>query len=336
METKLNRNENPYRSDGRLKALLAGLVDVDLAHYPDIDNTALIGTLSDHLGIPTAGICVGAGSSELISLIGTAFLRPGREAIVSSCTFELYQHVARVRGANAMEVPTKNYAHDLIGIASRAQGKADVVFIDNPCNPTGSFLSVPQIEDLLNRVDRGTLIVIDEAYIDFVETDGAASVAACIDRHANLMVVRTFSKAWGLAGLRFGYCLSQPENIRRLKSAMHPFSIGSLTQAVALAALADPSFVQKSVRFIAQERKKFAAALCRSRYWTSASATNFIFLNMGPDKDKLLASLARLHIRIREFSEYPGHVRISFGLPAHNDAVLGVLKKLEAEAQENT
>jgi histidinol-phosphate aminotransferase len=327
----LNRNENTRRDASRWDRLLQRASGVDLARYPDIDYGALRGALGKHVQMPPACIHVGAGSSELLVLIGTAFVRPGGRVLASSYTFELYRHVATTRGAELVTVASKDYAHDLDAmLACDARGGVDAIFIDNPCNPTGSFIPPEPLDAFLQRVCKDTVVVVDEAYIDFVEGAGQRSAAALLDRHANLVVVRTFSKAFGLAGLRVGYCLGHSNLIERLRAVSHPFCIGAMAEAVAMAALQEPGYVAESVRHVATERERFARALAGSRYRTTTPAASFIFLNMRDDGDRFLALLGEQGIRVREFADYPGHVRVTFGTPEINEVILGLLARMEA------
>jgi histidinol-phosphate aminotransferase len=333
----LNRNENTRRDASRWDRLLQRASAIDLARYPDIDYAALRDALGSRLDMPPAGIHVGAGSSELLVLIGTAFVRPGGRVLASSYTFELYRHVAATRSAELVTVASKHYAHDLDAmLACDARGGVDAIFIDNPCNPTGSFIPPEQLDAFLHRVCKDTVVVVDEAYIEFVEGAGERSAVALLDRHANLIVVRTLSKAFGLAGLRVGYCLSHSNLIERLRASSHPFCIGAMAEAVAMAALQEPGYVADSVRHVATERERFVQALAGSRYRTTTPTASFVFLNMGDDQDRFLALLEEQGIRIREFVDHPGHVRVTFGTPEDNALILGLLAQVEATTKGAT
>jgi histidinol-phosphate aminotransferase len=331
---RLHRNENAFHDVARWARLVDTASQVDLTCYPDIDNTKLRSALAAHLGVERARIHVGAGSSEILGLIGTAFVRPGRKVVVSSYTFELYRHVASLCRAELVTVASQGYAHDLAAMAAcDEQGGVDAIFIDNPCNPTGNYIPVEMLRAFLRNVRPETVVVLDEAYIDFVDTEGERSAASLIYAHPNLVVVRTFSKALGLAGLRVGYGVSNPRQIEALRAASLPFSVGGLAQAIALAALAEPGYVASSVRQVRSERRRYVEATRSTPYGTAVPAANFIFLNMGRDSAEFVAALAKQGIRVRAFDEFPGHVRVSFGSPAANDIVLTVLNRMAGASQ---
>jgi histidinol-phosphate aminotransferase len=323
---RLDRNENALLDVARWARLVDKASQVDLACYPDLESTELRNALAAFLGVAPDSIHLGAGASEILCLIGTAFVKPGRKVVTSSYTFELYRHVASNCRAELMTVASQGYAHDLAAmLACDRQGGVDAIFIDNPCNPTGSYIPVDMLRTFLRGVRPETVVVVDEAYIEFVEAQGERSAASLIDAHPNLVVVRTFSKAWGLASVRVGYALSNPRRIEALRAASHPFSISGPAQAIALAALADPGYVAASVRQVRSERRRYVEAIHSTPYGTAVPAGNFVFLNMGTDSTEFVALLAQQGIRIRQFDEFPGHVRVSIGSPDANDAVLAAL-----------
>ncbi len=322
----LMRNENPLGDSNRFPTLLDGSRMLDIGRYPDMGYSELIRALSRHLEVDSECIAVGAGSSDILWSIGRAFLVAGRCAIVSTITFELYEQIAESMGVPLHKVDSILYSHDILGLAAAAERKGPgVVFIDNPCNPAGSYLRGRQVIDLIELISAKSLIVIDEAYFEYVDVEGYSTSIGLVKKYPNVIVTRTFSKAFGLAGLRLGYCVAEPAIIEMINEVRPPFLISSIASELGVAALHDHAFVKQSRQLASEERKRFLNALRPTNLIAVDPVANFIFLRVGCDKTRFVDVLRSQNISIREFGNDPEHIRITIGLPEENMFVINIL-----------
>jgi histidinol-phosphate aminotransferase len=326
---KLSSNENPYGGRPRIAQLLAGQGDAEIGRYPDDSSAALRAALAAQLQLAPENIMVGNGSSEILAMVARVFLSPGRQALISSYSFSLYRLVARATGAQVVLVPSVEHGHDLDALA-KASADAHVVFIDNPCNPTGTYLAHAQLCRFLTKVRADLPVVIDEAYFEYATQSDYASCIDLIARHRNVLVVRTFSKAHGLAGVRLGYCIGDAQLIGVLNKVRQPFNVSALASQLGLAALGDPAFVEHCVTSNASERARLSLALARLDLPPVASAANFLFVHVGPDASELALKLEHQGVLVRALPEYPEHLRVTIGLPAENQRFLAALGHLRA------
>jgi len=256
---KLSANENPLGTSA--KALAARETAVIPSLYPDPDSIALRNALGKLHGIDPARIICGTGSGELISVTASAFAGPGDEIIYVNYGFSLYDIAARRSGATPMVAPDADYGTDVDALTELVNERMRVVFVANPNNPTGSFLPRGELARLHAALPPGVLLVVDQAYAEYVapeDDDGGLELAA---RHANVLVTRTFSKAYGLAGDRVGWATGAPELIEVLNRIRGPFNINNTAQATTLAAVEDQDFVEMSRRHNADERARFTSAI---------------------------------------------------------------------------
>jgi histidinol-phosphate aminotransferase len=319
---KLASNENPFGMSPPSRQAIATLQG-NPSRYPDSDSVSLREALASHLALDPAHILVAAGSSELILLAARAFLDSDRAAIMSQYSFISYGLAVRSVGAEAIAVPAADWGHDLQRMLAAIDKRVRVVFVASPNNPTGTMLAKADIERFIAAVPPDVLVVLDEAYREFTRPKDQPDVAQLLRRHGNLLVLRTFSKVYGLAGLRVGYGLGSAELIGFLKRLQLPFSVTVDAQCAAAAALSDQQFVEQCVESNRAERNRMCAALESRGIRYVPSFGNFVLLNVG-DGPRVFRSLLERGIVVRPVANYGLRewIRVSVGLPQENDAFL--------------
>jgi histidinol-phosphate aminotransferase len=326
---KLASNENPYGpSPGSLAAMRAALEQVWL--YPDGASHGLKAALSSHLGVDAACLTIGNGSNDLLMLLAEAFLTPAHSAVYSEHAFAIYALVTRQTGALGIEVPTlvrdsaMPLGHDLAAMCAAIDEHTRLVFIANPNNPTGTWASPAQLRDLLARAPSSTLVVLDEAYLEYALERGLPDALSWLREYPNLVLLRTFSKAYALAGARVGYAVSHPEVAEVLNRLRPPFNVNSVGQAGAIAALADPAHMQRTVALTVSELRRVQGALSGLGIWSAPSAGNFLLVHVGAQVTPVFERLLRAGLIVRPLIGYrlPEYVRISIGTPEQNDRLL--------------
>ena len=330
---KLASNENPLGpSPLALAAVREMLPQSHL--YPDGNAFHLKQKLADHLGVTPAHLILGNGSNEIIEFVGHSVLAPGVDVVVSQYCFAIYPIIARMAGANVVTVPARAHGHDLRAMLRAITPATRVVFVANPNNPTGTVAPREEVVELINGVPDHVLLVMDEAYIEFL--DDAVDLLPLIRANVrpNLVLMRTFSKIYGLAGFRVGYGIGHPEIIKTWEKVRQPFNINSLAQAAALAALADREHLQKTRHNNREGLRLYAQAFHELDLPYVPTPTNFILVKVG-DGARVVAELQQRGVIVRPMGGYqlPEFIRMSIGTPAENQrclaalrAVLGVIK----------
>jgi len=323
---KLASNENPFGMAFAAKSRLQMLKD-DAGRYPDSDSHELRSALATALHVDRARILPAAGSSELISLAARAVLLPGRNAVLSQYAFISYAAAVRAVGATSIVVPAAAYGHDLAAMQAAVGPQTRLVFIASPNNPTGTHTSPAALESFLGAIPDNVLVILDEAYRDYLCPEFQPAVGPLLDRHPNLLVLRTFSKVYGLAGLRVGYGMGDPALLDVLRRLQAPFSVSTLAQGAALAALGDTEFVRMSVAANAMERARLGAALDLMQVEHLPSQGNFLLLRVG-DGEAACRALLRKGIIVRPVTGYglPEWIRVTVGLAPENTRFLDALK----------
>jgi histidinol-phosphate aminotransferase len=328
---KLASNENPRGlSPKALAAIQAALPD--LARYPD--GFELTQALSQRLGVPMQQIVLGNGSNDVLELAGMAFLAPGCSAVYSQHAFAVYPLATQARGAHSIVVPAKNFGHDLPAMLAAIRADSRVVFIANPNNPTGTMLTAAELESFLRRAPKNVIIVLDEAYNEYLAPDLRCPSVDWLARFPNLVVTRTFSKVYGLAGLRVGYAVCQPEIADLLNRVRQPFNVNNLAIAAAIAALADQDFVRESYELNFTGMAQLLDGCKRLRLAWIPSYGNFLTVEIPraggqSQAGAVFQKLLRLGVIVRPLAGYgmPDHLRVTIGLPSEN---LRFLEALEA------
>ena len=326
---KLDANENPYGPPPEVAAALGALAWPHI--YPDPETRALRAVLARQLGVPAPQLLVGCGADELIDLLMRAVLDPGDRIVDCPPTFTMYAFDAAVNGAAVVTVPRKpGFALDVAGIEDAVRNKgAKVVFVTSPNNPDGSLVPAAELDALLALP---ALVVLDEAYIEFA--DGVASRAGDVLKHDNLVVLRTFSKSAGLAGLRVGYGVFPAGLAEFMWRAKQPYNVSVAAETAALAALSNPTYLKDVRDALVAERGRLAAGLA-SIPWLEPypSSANFILARVGGGRDagavrEALASRWGIMVRHYAKAELAGYVRVSVGKPEHTDKLVAALQEL--------
>jgi histidinol-phosphate aminotransferase len=326
---KLASNENPYGpSPGSLAAMRTALEQVWL--YPDGASHELKAALSRHLGVDAACLTIGNGSNDLLMLLAEGFLTPQHSAVFSEHAFAVYALVTRQTGARGIEVAAlardsaMPLGHDLPAMCAAIDEHTRLVFIANPNNPTGSWASCAALRGLLARAPLSTLVVLDEAYLEYALERGLQDALGWLREYPNLVLLRTFSKAYALAGARVGYAISHPEVADVLNRVRPPFNVNSVGQAGALAALADPAHMRRAVAVTVSELRRVQSALSGLGIWSAPSAGNFLLVHVGAQVMPAFERLLRAGLIVRPLIGYrlPEYLRISIGTPEQNDRLL--------------
>lgn len=317
---KLSSNENPY-------APLPGVMErasTELARmnrYPDAGMTSLYSALSERFDLPPDCFAAGTGSVAVLFALLNAHLEAGDEIIYAWRSFEAYPIAAALTGAAVVQVPLRADAtHDLDAMAEAVTDRTKVVLICTPNNPTGPVVTADELSTFLERVPGTVLVVVDEAYVEFVRDQAAADGLAALAAHDNVVVLRTFSKAYGLAGLRVGYAIARPQIAESIRKATPPFTVTDLSQAAAIASLDAQPALEQRVEAIVQERIAMVAALRAQGFELPDTQANFVWLPMGDDA--LAFAAACDPVSVRPFAG--DGVRISIGTPEINAELIGL------------
>ncbi len=329
---KLASNENPLgASPASLAAMQAALAESGL--YPDGSGHALKQALAARHGLAPAQLTLGNGSNDVLVLLAESFLTPGTEAVYSQYCFAVYPLAVQATGARAVAVPAlpvtharMPLGHDLEAMFAAITPATRLVFIANPNNPTGTWVEAAAIEGFIARVPATALVVLDEAYFEYAVEAGCGDGLAWLARYPNLVVVRTFSKAYGLAALRVGFAASHPEVADVLNRIRQPFNVNSIALEGARAALADPRHIARSVALVAQERPRLARELAARGLAVLPSAGNFLLANIGSAARAAALNdyLLRRGLIVRPVGNYglADYLRITVGLVGENSRLL--------------
>lgn len=319
---KLSSNENPYPP---LPSVVAAIVDgaSDVNRYPDMFATELTEAVAEAVGIDPAGVVAGCGSVAVLGHVLTAFCGAGDDVVLPWRSFEAYPIAVALSGASATSVPlTADARLDLAAMAAAIGPTTRAVLVCTPNNPTGPAVRAAEMATFLAAVPSDVLVVIDEAYVEFVRDPEAADGLALLAAHPNVVVLRTFSKAYGLAGLRVGYALAAPELAQGIRAATTPFGVSHLAQVAALASLRVTGELLERVDAIVDERVRMLAALRAQGWEVPDSQANFVWLPLGDHATAFAAAATRAGVLVRPFAG--DGVRISVGEPEANDVALEV------------
>jgi histidinol-phosphate aminotransferase len=302
--------------------------------YPDGNAYYLKQKLAAKLGLTPQHIILGNGSNEIIEFLGHALVEPGAEVVVSQYCFAIYPIITKMFGGTVVEVPAKNYGHDLPAMLQAVTPRTRALFIANPNNPTGTRASNRALQELIRQVPEHVMVVLDEAYIEFLEDPADFLPMVRSGKKKNLMLMRTFSKIYGLAGLRLGYGLGHPEIIAALEKIRQPFNINSVAQAAALAALEDTRHIERTRRVNRQGLDYYAQCFQKMGLEYVPSSGNFVLVRVGQGQ-QVFEAMQRRGVITRPMGGYrlPEWLRISIGTPAENRRCVTALKETLAEIQ---
>jgi histidinol-phosphate aminotransferase len=323
---KLASNENPLGpSPKAMEAARAMLGDSN--RYPDGGTHALRKTLAERWGVTPEEIFVALGSSELIDLASRVLLRAGLQGITSIGSYAPFSIAIRASGAELVLVPQRNFAFDLPAITKAITPKTGVIYLANPNNPTGAAFTGRELREFLERVPDGVLVVLDEAYIHYAVSISLTDSVQSYRERKNLLILRTFSKVYGLAGLRIGYAIGHPALLSAMNKLKTPFNTSGVAQAAALAALDDQEHVKRCIETNARERRRLTDGLVGLGLEPVESEANFVFMEVGPEAKAICEELLREGVIVRPLGwmGFPEAIRISVGTAEENEKCLSAM-----------
>jgi len=326
---KLASNENPLGPSPAVRAAIEAELD-ELTRYPDGGAYALRAALAARHGVSADCITVGNGSNDVLDMIARVFLWRGRDSMFSQYAFAVYALSSMAVGATLQVVPARDHGHDLEAMADQVSGATGVVWVANPNNPTGTRLTANALRDFIAGVPEQVVVVVDEAYFEYVDEADHPDATQWLDAFPNLVVTRTFSKAYGLAALRVGYGISHPDIADLLNRVRQPFNVDSLAQVAALAALGDDAYLQASVDLNKRGLRQLADGLDRLGVAYIPSFGNFLAIDLRRDAAPVDQALLRLGVVTRPIANYglPQHLRVSVGLEDENARFLDALEQV--------
>ncbi|CAA0108265.1 Histidinol-phosphate aminotransferase [BD1-7 clade bacterium] len=326
---KLASNENPLGLSPKVKALLSDNLD-ELTRYPDGAAFELRAKVAATHGVAAEQLVFGNGSNDVLDLIGMCFLNPDVSAIYSDHAFVVYPLMVKAQGARAIEVPAKDWGHDLDAMLAAIEPDTRVIFIANPNNPTGTWLGHAEVERFLKQVPDDVIVVLDEAYSEYIHSVDYANGIALLKQFDNLIVTRTFSKAYGLAGLRVGCSISSVAMAGIINRVRAPFNVNTLAQLAATCVLDDSEYLQQSIAVNDTGRQQLEAGLSALGYDFIPSQGNFISFDTRTDANAVYQALLEKGVIVRPVGPYkmPGFLRVSIGLEAENQRFLDALTAL--------
>jgi histidinol-phosphate aminotransferase len=328
---KLASNENPFGLPESSRQAMAAAM-AELGRYPDANGFELKAALSKRYDVPADWITLGNGSNDILEIAAHAFVQGGQSVVYSQYSFAVYALATQGLGARAIEVPARRFGHDLDAMAAAIADDTRLVFIANPNNPTGTFIPAPEMEAFLARVPEHVIVVLDEAYNEYLAPEHQFESSDWVRKYPNLLVSRTFSKAYGLAGLRVGFAIAQPAVTDLMNRIRQPFNVNSLAQAAAIAALNDKQFLEQGARNNAAGYQQFVEAFDEMGLEYVPSYGNFVLVRVGDDDQagaRVNLALLKQGVIVRPVGSYglPQWLRISIGLPRENAIFIAALKK---------
>lgn len=327
---KLASNENPLGMPESAKRAMQQAFD-ELARYPDSNGFDLKAAITKKFGVPADWITLGNGSNDILELAARALVKAGESVVYSQYSFAVYPLATQAVGARAIVVPAKDFGHDLQAMAAAIAPDTRLVFVANPNNPTGTFIDGEQIAAFLKNVPPQVVVVLDEAYTEYLPAEKRYNALGWVREYPNLIISRTFSKAYGLAGLRVGFGIAQPALTDLLNRIRQPFNVNSLAQAAAVAVLNDEAYLQESARINADGYRQLTDAFAQMDIEYVPSYGNFVLFRAGTDDGagaRVNLALLKQGIIVRPVGNYglPQWLRVSIGLPQENAAFIAALK----------
>lgn len=322
---KLASNENPLGMSPKARVALEQAIS-GIERYPDQYDLTL--AIAERYGVDMGQVVLGNGSNDVLDMVARVYMAPGRSAVFSQHAFAVYPLATMSAGGECIQVPARNFGHDLPAMASAVRSDTTIVWIANPNNPTGTFLPYQQIRDFLKGLKKNVVVVLDEAYNDYLPPSLREDTVRWLSDFPNLVIIRTFSKVYGLAGLRVGYAVASKEIADLMHRVRQPFNVNNLALAAAIAALDDHVFVAESYELNRRGLEQIAAGLKRIGRDYIPSHGNFITFRAG-DAGKVNQQLLQQGIIVRPLGGYgmPEHLRVTVGLEQENVCFLEALEK---------
>jgi len=300
----------------------------DVYFYPDPLCRDLTAALADKLDVDPDGILVGRGSDEIIHMMGLAFVNPGEEIIYSDPWFAMYPITAALMDARAVTILHRDFAHDLEAMAAAITDRTKLILISNPYNPTGTIVTAEQMSEFMEAIPDHVIVGFDEAYYEYVDDPDYPDCLDYVREGRNAVVLRTFSKAYGLAGLRIGYGIAPPEVATALKQVREPFNVSGISQVAALASLEDPDQVQRSFQLVQDGKQYLYEQFEQMGLSYVPTQANFIFVDVGIDSRKCFDELMRRGVTVRTGDIFgtPTHIRVTIGTMEQNRKFIEALR----------
>lgn len=326
---KLASNENALGASVDIGELITQ--DQALFRYPDSGHLRLCAAIGKFYGVAANQVVLGNGSDEVIQMIGLAFFQSGDEVLSSASAFSEYRFTALVCGVNYREIPLVGYSVNLIELAKNATERTRAIFVANPHNPTGTAFTHTDVLAALRIIPNTCLLILDEAYAEFADMEDFPRFQALIDDYPNLVILRTFSKIYGLAGIRIGYGIGCRECIGALNKVRQPFNVNRISLAAGERAIQNQSFVEKSRQLIVDEKKRICAVLERENVKVIPSQANFVCIQVKRDAREVANDLMKLGIIVRPLNsfELSNHIRVTISIPSENDQFLSALFSIQ-------
>jgi histidinol-phosphate aminotransferase len=324
---KLASNENPLGpSPKAIEAIRTALGN--LHRYPDASGFSLVQKLASHLGVSPEQVVLGNGSDEIIVLATRAFLEPAEEVVIASPTFLIYRIAAQVAAAKIRIVPLQDFRYNLAGMRRAIRRRTKMVFIANPDNPTGTYVTRKEVEAFMEDLPDRVVVFFDEAYAELVDVPDYPDTRIFLKRHP-VIVARSFSKTYGLAGIRIGYGITHPRLASILHRVREPFNVNALAQVAAMAALDDRQHLEATRTLLKEEKPKLYAALKELGLTAIPSSANFILFHVGPMASQIHERLLRRGVIVRYMGDWglPEYLRVSVGLPEENQVFIQTLRE---------
>jgi histidinol-phosphate aminotransferase len=326
---KLASNENPYPPSPKVLAAISTAAR-EINRYPDGGCFVLRRTLARKLNIDDDQLIFGNGSDEIIVLAVKAFAGKGDDVIIAKPSFLIYEIAATLSGARLHQVPLNNFRYDLEAMKAKITARTKIIFIGNPDNPSGTYITQRQTEDFLRSVPKSTLVFFDEAYFEYVHAKDYPDALGLMKKYPNLMITRTFSKMYGLAGLRIGYGIASPEIIDILNRLREPFNVNSIAQAAAVAVLGDESYYRNIAKDVEAQRQYLYRSFESMDIKYEVSFTNFILIHVGGDSSQVASALLKKGVIIRDMAAWglKGYIRVSIGSASENKRFIKTLGEI--------
>ncbi|QBK25855.1 histidinol-phosphate transaminase [Ureibacillus thermophilus] len=329
---KLASNENPFGCSPKVKEFIKEN-GINFAIYPDGYAQELRTAVSKHIGVEESQLLFGNGSDDLIAIISRALLYPGVNTVMADPSFSQYAHNAEIEGAEIRKVPLTDGKHDLKKMLEAIDENTSIVWVCNPNNPTGTIVSDEELSAFLEKVPKDVLVVLDEAYYEYITDPSYKDTLRYIEKYPNVLIMRTFSKAYGLAAFRVGYAIAQADLIAKLDPVRAPFNNTVLSQKVAIVALEDQEFIKESVEQN-EKGKQLYVEFCEKhglKYYPTQ--TNFILFEVKTDSDVIFQEMMKRGFIVRSGNALgtPGFIRVSFGTEEQNSKFLSLLEEVLKE-----
>ena len=330
--TKLASNENPLGTSPKVPQFIEDH-GINFARYPDGYSGALRKELAEHLKVSEKQLLFGNGSDEIILIISRALLHPGVNTVMATPTFPQYRHNAQIEGAEVREVELIDGHHDLEGMLKQIDDQTSVVWLCSPNNPTGNLIQQAKLDQFISSVSPEVLIVLDEAYFEYVTDTEYRNAIEYLQKYKNVVVLRTFSKAYGLAAFRVGYAIGNEELIANLEPLREPFNNTSLSQGAAIAALSDQAFIEQCRAENKQGIDLFESFCLKHNLFIYPSQGNFVLINIKTDSDKVFDELMKKGFIVRSGNALgvPGFIRITVGSMDQNTELIEKLEEILIE-----